>query len=56
MVRDVSLARTIESSVRVGGEIPADLYEAVARILAFLTQVGGRNPFGAIVQIPQPVR
>lgn len=56
LVRDVPLARTIESSVRLGGEIPADLYEAVARILAFLSQVGQRNVMGGIVQIPQPVR
>jgi flagellar biosynthetic protein FlhB len=56
MVRDVHLARTIESSVRLGGEIPADLYEAVARVLAFLTQLGGRTTFGGILQIPQPAR
>ncbi len=56
MVRDVPLARAIESSVRLGGEIPAELYEAVARVLAFLTQVGARRAFGGILQIPQPVR
>jgi flagellar biosynthetic protein FlhB len=56
LVRDVPLARAIESSVRLGGEIPTELYEAVARILAFLSQLGGRNTFGGIVQIPQPVR
>jgi flagellar biosynthetic protein FlhB len=56
LVRDVPLARSIESSVRLGGEIPADLYEAVARILAFLSQLGDRHQLGGIVQIPQPVR
>lgn len=56
MVRDVPLARAIESSVRLGGEIPAELYEAVARVLAFLTQLRGRTSFGGILQIPQPVR
>jgi flagellar biosynthetic protein FlhB len=56
LVRDIPLARTIESSVRLGGEIPADLYEAVARILAFLGQIGHRNVMGGIVRIPQPVR
>jgi flagellar biosynthetic protein FlhB len=56
MVRDVPLARAIESSVKVGGEIPAELYEAVARILAFLAHLQGRRSFGGILQIPQPVR
>lgn len=55
MVRDVPLARAIESSVKLGGEIPAELYEAVARVLAFLSQVGRRTTLGGILHIPQPV-
>jgi flagellar biosynthesis protein FlhB len=42
VVRDIPLARTLEASVPVGGEIPAELYQAVARILAFLATVGKR--------------
>lgn len=36
IVRDVPLARTIESACQLGDEIPAELYEAVARLLAFV--------------------
>ncbi len=56
MIRDVPLARTIESSVRLGAEIPAELYEAVARVLAFLSHLGRRNTMGGILQIPQALR
>lgn len=56
MVRDVPLARSIEASVALGGEIPAELYEAVARVLAFLSQLKGPSAFGGIVPIPQVVR
>jgi len=55
IVRDVPLARTIEASVRLGSEIPTELYEAVARVLAFLSRLGGRNTFGGVLHIPQPV-
>ena len=56
MVRDIPLARAIEASVRLGAEIPGELYEAVALVLAFLTRLGGRRAMGGILQIPQPVR
>ena len=36
IVRDVPLARTLHSVCRLDREIPADLYEAVARLLAFV--------------------
>jgi flagellar biosynthesis protein FlhB len=36
IVRDVPLARTLHSVCRLDKEIPADLYEAVARLLAFV--------------------
>ncbi|MGF1648171.1 MAG: flagellar biosynthesis protein FlhB [Kineosporiaceae bacterium] len=36
MVRDVALARALHRSCRVGDEIPAELYGAVAQVLAFL--------------------
>lgn len=56
IVRDVPLARTIEASVRLGSEIPAELYEAVARVLAFLSQLGSRNTIGGVLPMPQPER
>ncbi len=43
VVRDVPLARTLPAACKVGPAIPADLYEAVARLLAFvfnLTRAG----------------
>ena len=36
IVRDVPLARTLHSACKLGQSIPADLYEAVARLLAFV--------------------
>jgi flagellar biosynthetic protein FlhB len=36
IVRDVPLARTLNAACKVGQAIPADLYEAVARLLAFV--------------------
>ncbi len=36
IVRDVPLARTVYRLVDVGGQIPVELYEAVARVLAFV--------------------
>src|SRR3546814_9212986 len=56
LVQDIPLARAIESTVKLGGEIPADLFEAVARVLAFLSRLGNRNTMGGILRIPQPVR
>jgi flagellar biosynthetic protein FlhB len=36
IVRDVPLARTLHSACKLGQAIPAELYEAVARLLAFV--------------------
>jgi flagellar biosynthetic protein FlhB len=36
IVRDVPLARTLHAVCKLDREIPADLYEAVARLLAFV--------------------
>lgn len=54
MVRDVPLARALYTSTKVGQEIPAELFAAVAQVLAFVIsrrsrgQVGGqhRSPRG----------
>ena len=36
VVRDVPLARTLHAACKLGQAVPADLYEAVARLLAFV--------------------
>ena len=51
LVRDVALARTLESSVQLGHEVPTELYEAVARVLAFLAQIGGRSTLGGVLHV-----
>jgi flagellar biosynthetic protein FlhB len=39
MVQDIPLARTLFASCEVGQEIPADLYQAVATVLAFVMRL-----------------
>ncbi len=43
LVRDVPLARTLYRSCKVGDEVPLELYEAVARLLAFVFALRARN-------------
>jgi flagellar biosynthetic protein FlhB len=43
VVQDIPLARALEKSVNVGGEIPAALYRAVAKILAYVYAQGPRR-------------
>lgn len=63
IVRDIPLARTLERACRVDQTIPPELYEAVARLLAFVMQVGRRaallggvldNPAGAPLPATRP--
>lgn len=63
IVKDVPLARTLERSCRIDQTIPPDLYEAVARLLAFVMQVGRKasllggvlvNPHAEVVAMPEP--
>lgn len=42
IVRDIPLARALHGACALGQEIPADFYEAVARVLAFVMSVGTR--------------
>ncbi len=44
IVEDIHLARLLYKKVKVGREIPADTYRAVAAILAFVYRLTGRNP------------
>ncbi len=56
IVRDIPLARTLEKSCRIDQTIPPDLFEAVARLLAFVMQVGRRaSLLGGVLENPTPV-
>lgn len=44
IVQDVPLARLLYRKVKVGREVPADTYKAVAAVLAFVYRVTGRKP------------
>ena len=44
MVQDVPLARTLYKACEVGQEIPAELFGAVAKLLAFLFALKARGP------------
>ena len=43
MVQDVPLARHLYKLVEIGQEIPAEMYVAVARVLAFVTSLKARG-------------
>ncbi len=43
MVEDIALARAIHAACEVGQEIPAELYTAVARVLAFVMALKSRG-------------
>jgi flagellar biosynthetic protein FlhB len=52
MVEDVPLARALHSACKLGQEIPADLYVAVARILAFVMALRRRGGGTGIQRAP----
>jgi flagellar biosynthetic protein FlhB len=54
MVRDVPLARALHKACDIGDEIPADLYAAVARVLAFLFALKARGAAAGTHTVPQP--
>jgi flagellar biosynthetic protein FlhB len=56
IVRDVPLARTLHGSCEVGDEIPGDLYEAVARVLAFVMMLGSRARWGGVLELSGAAR
>jgi len=47
LVENVALARALEARVKVGRAIPADLYKAVAEVLAFVYRLKGRRAIQA---------
>ena len=52
VVRDVALARGLHGACKVGQEIPAELYEAVARLLAFVMTLKARPGMGGVLTVP----
>jgi flagellar biosynthetic protein FlhB len=46
LVQDVPLARALHASCDVGQEVPAQLFTAVARVLAFVMHLGARGVVG----------
>jgi flagellar biosynthetic protein FlhB len=52
IVRDVPLARAIESTCALGQEIPSELYEAVARLLAFVFTLSRAPGMGGVLTAP----
>jgi flagellar biosynthetic protein FlhB len=52
MVEDVPLARALHAQCELGQEIPADLYEAVARVLAFVMALRRRGSTGGTHRVP----
>ncbi len=52
MVQDVPLARTLNRSVPLGGEVPPELYTAVARVLAFVLSLKARGSAAGTHRVP----
>ncbi len=46
LVQDVPLARALHASCEIGQEVPAQLFTAVARVLAFVMQLSARGVTG----------
>ena len=54
MVSDIPLARAIHSSCELGQEIPPDLYNAVARVLAFVMALKARGAGSGLHTMARP--
>jgi flagellar biosynthetic protein FlhB len=48
MVQDIPLARALHGSCDIGQEVPAQLFTAVARVLAFVMHLSGRGVRGGV--------
>jgi flagellar biosynthetic protein FlhB len=48
MVQDIPLARALHASCDIGQEVPPQLFTAVARVLAFVMQLGARGVRGGL--------
>ena len=55
MVRDIPLARALHSACELGQEIPVELYNAVARVLAFVMALKNRGAAAGVhTMAPDP--
>ena len=54
IVRNIALARALHAVCDVGEQIPAELYEAVARLLAFVMSVRRKNAWGGPLTMTGP--
>lgn len=52
VVQDVPLARTLHKACELNSEIPADLYAAVARVLAFVMSLKARGSAAGTHKVP----
>ena len=52
MIQDVPLARAVYKACDLGDEIPAELYDAVARVLAFIFALRRRGTARGLHQLP----
>lgn len=55
MVQDVPLARTLHRLCDLGDEIPPELYDAVARLLAFIFSLKRDAPAAGVYRLPAPL-
>ena len=56
VVPDPPLARSLHASVEVGQQIPEELFQAVAQVLAFVYRVAGRQARPAMTERPDTKR
>lgn len=56
VVQDIALARAMEASCEVGGVIPNEFYEDVARVLAFVMSLRRRGAAVGMHRMPAPKR
>ncbi len=56
IVHEPPLARAINASCQLGQAIPAELYEAVAQVLAFVFALGTRQEFSSVFELPERLK
>ena len=56
MVRAVPLARALERACQPGDSLPIPLYEAVAKVLAFIAKVGMGAVWPGVLDLPDSYR
>lgn len=56
IIHEPPLARALNASCEIGQEIPAELYEAVARVLAFVFALGTRSEFTKVFELPDRLK